>query len=96
MACGTAVICADTGGVVDTVEHEWNGLRCEPGSADAFSAALERLYRHPELRKRFAARGLAHSLRQSWDTIFSELLAKFREAEDAETATRSTNRHTRG
>ncbi|WP_308635903.1 glycosyltransferase family 4 protein [Paenibacillus silvisoli] len=99
MACGTAVICADTGGVVNTVTHEWNGLRCEPGSADAFSTALERLYRDPELRKRYAARGLAHSLRQSWDAIFGELLANFQKAEleaEAEAAARSTNRHTRG
>ncbi|MBP3965723.1 glycosyltransferase family 4 protein [Paenibacillus lignilyticus] len=94
MACGTPVICADTGGVVDTVVHEWNGLRCEAGNADAFRSALERMYRNPELRKRFTARGLAHSLRQSWDAIFEELLMRFRQAESAVPS--STNRHTRG
>lgn len=94
MACGTPVICADTGGVVDTVRHEWNGLRCEPGSVDSFSGALERLYRDEGLRNKFMARGLAHSMRQSWDVIFDGLLAKFEEASLPDV--RSTIRHIRG
>ncbi|WP_219838649.1 glycosyltransferase family 1 protein [Paenibacillus sp. R14(2021)] len=94
MACGTPVICADTGGVVDTVQHEWNGLRCEPGNADSFSKALERIYRDEGLQSRFRARGLAHSMRQSWDAIFEELLTKVREASEPEV--RSLIRHIRG
>ncbi|MFC5648277.1 glycosyltransferase family 4 protein [Paenibacillus solisilvae] len=91
MACGTPVICADAGGVVDTVEHGWNGLRCEPGNADAFSDALSQLYKDKELGMRFAARGFAHSLRQSWDGIFAELLHRCEEAELPDH--RSTIRH---
>ncbi|NBD27613.1 glycosyltransferase family 4 protein [Paenibacillus glycinis] len=94
MACGAPVICADTGGVTDTVRHEWNGLRCEPGSVDSFAAALERLYRDESLSGRMMARGLAHSLRQSWDAIFDELLARFREVSAADD--RSSFRHIRG
>ncbi|MFC4811010.1 glycosyltransferase family 4 protein [Paenibacillus sp. GCM10023250] len=94
MACGTPVVCADTGGVTDTVRHEWNGLRCEPGNVDAFASALERLYRDESLRSRMSARGLAHSMRQSWDAIFDELLARVAEASFAEE--RSQIRHIRG
>ncbi|MBO7744603.1 glycosyltransferase family 1 protein [Paenibacillus sp. MWE-103] len=94
MACGAPVVCADTGGVTDTVRHEWNGLRCEPGSADSFAAALERLYRDESLRNRMRARGLAHSMRQSWDAIFDELLARVAEVSLADD--RSTIRHIRG
>lgn len=94
MACGTPVICADTGGVTDTVQHEWNGLLCEQGNADAFSAALVRLYRDEALRGRITARGLAHSLRQSWDAIFDELLERFDLAADP--GGRSSIRHING
>ena len=95
MACGAPVIRADTGGVTDTVRHEWNGMRCEPGNVDAFAAALERLYRDESLSGRMMARGLAHSLRQSWDASpFDELLAKFREV--SATDDRSSFRHIRG
>ncbi|QHT62727.1 glycosyltransferase family 1 protein [Paenibacillus lycopersici] len=94
MACGTPVICADTGGVVDTVRHEWSGLRCEPGNADAFADALARLYRDEGMRNRFMARGLAHGMRQSWDAIFDELLAKFQAASSPKIS--SSIRHIRG
>ncbi|SEN83252.1 glycosyltransferase family 1 protein [Paenibacillus sp. OV219] len=92
MACGTPVICADSGGVVDTVNHEWNGLLCEPGNADAFCEALERIYLDEELRKRLVARGLAHSMRQSWEAIFEELLSNMEQAEQ-QPAVNSSIRH---
>jgi glycosyltransferase involved in cell wall biosynthesis len=95
MACGTPVVCADTGGVTDTVRHEWNGLCCEQGNADAFSDALEQLYRDEGMRSRFIARGLAHSLRQSWETIFDDLLAKL-QTTAIQPDVRSSIRHIRG
>ncbi len=76
MACGAPVIAADAGGVIDTVRHMENGLRCAPGDPAAFSAALDTLYRDGVLRKRLAAKGRAHAIRQSWDAIFIELRSK--------------------
>ena len=81
MACGTPVVCADAGGVIDTVEHGWNGLRCEPGNVNAFSNALSQIYQDTEFGNRIAARGIAHSLRQSWDAIFDDLLIRCQAAE---------------
>ncbi|BBH24820.1 glycosyl transferase [Paenibacillus baekrokdamisoli] len=82
MACGTPIVCADAGGVVDTVEHGWNGLICEAGNINAFSDALKQIHGNADLRGRLAARGIAYSLRQSWDTIFEELLIRFEKASD--------------
>lgn len=73
MACGTPVICADKGGVADTVEHGVNGLRCSPHTQE-FADALELLYRNENVRRSMAAKGRAYSLKQSWDTIFEKLL----------------------
>jgi glycosyltransferase involved in cell wall biosynthesis len=91
MACRTPVVCADTGGVTDTVVHEVTGLRCTSGDPGAFAAALSRLYRSPALRERLAARGLAYSLRQSWDAIFETLLNRCKAAQ--QTDARSPIRH---
>ncbi|RCW42158.1 glycosyltransferase family 4 protein [Paenibacillus prosopidis] len=74
MACGTPVICANKGGVVDTVEHGVTGLRCSPHHTQEFADALELLYRNENLRRSMAANGRAYSLKQSWDTIFENLL----------------------
>ncbi|GMK39827.1 glycosyl transferase [Paenibacillus sp. CCS19] len=87
MACETAVIGARAGGVADTLTHGVNGLLCDPGSADAFADALERLHQDPEERSHLAARGLAYSRNQSWDAIFGRLLSQFLEAESGNIGT---------
>ncbi|WP_127530645.1 glycosyltransferase family 4 protein [Paenibacillus kobensis] len=88
MACGAPVVCASAGGVADTVAHGSNGLLCEPGNAEAFSDALTRLYREPDERRGLAARGLAYSRNQSWETIFGRLLSQFLDVESGNTGTR--------
>ncbi|MFC4776867.1 glycosyltransferase family 4 protein [Paenibacillus sp. GCM10023252] len=80
MACGTPVLCADSGGVTDSVTHGVTGLRCVPGSASSFADGLELLYRNEDLRGQLSVRGRAHSARQSWDAIFDDLLARCHEA----------------
>jgi glycosyltransferase involved in cell wall biosynthesis len=92
MACGTPVICADVGGVADTVQHGVNGLLCESANVDAFSNALSLLYRDANLHSRLTARGRVYALRQSWDSIFDELLQRCKKA--AFPDERSSFRHT--
>ncbi|WP_168121031.1 glycosyltransferase family 1 protein [Paenibacillus sp. HB172176] len=75
MACGTAVICADRGGVLDTVKDGWNGYLCKTGNAESFSAALEDAYKHPAKLLELGRNAHSHSLEQSWSRIFEELLA---------------------
>lgn len=82
MACGTAVIGADTGGVTNLIEHGVTGLQCRSGQADSFLAALKSLYSDASLRARMGAKGREHSLQKSWDAIFEELLASCEQQAD--------------
>ncbi|RTE07025.1 glycosyltransferase family 4 protein [Paenibacillus whitsoniae] len=79
MASGTPVIGAAAGGVQDTIAHGQTGLLCPPGDVAAFTEALQRLYLSEADRHRLAAAGLAYAQRQSWDHIFSKLLASCEE-----------------
>ncbi|QAY68442.1 glycosyltransferase family 1 protein [Paenibacillus protaetiae] len=73
MACGTPVICANKGGVTDTVQHGKTGFLCEAGHSSDFADALERLYADRELADSFAKEGKTYSVNQSWDAIFAQL-----------------------
>lgn len=57
MAAGVPVVASATGGVPEIVTHEVNGLLVSPGDAGAVQAAVVRLLRAPELRRRLAQAG---------------------------------------
>jgi glycosyltransferase involved in cell wall biosynthesis len=78
MACGTAVIGADAGGVRDTVRQGETGILCEPGNVEAFAEALSILRKNSELRSLMGRKAYAYSLTQSWDGIFGRLLDEYR------------------
>ncbi len=61
-ATGRPIITTDTPGCRDVVHHGVNGLLVPPGDAAAFTAAVERLLRNPELRARFGAAGRARAV----------------------------------
>jgi glycosyltransferase involved in cell wall biosynthesis len=62
MASGLPVIGTDSGGTVDIIEHEHNGLRFPPDDASALASALERYLTDPSLTARFAAQAKADAL----------------------------------
>lgn len=78
MACGTPVITANEGGVTDSVEHMVSGITCASGDAADFCRSLELLYHDRELAESMGKRGLAHSIKQSWDYIFEQFAHKCR------------------
>lgn len=49
---GVPSIGTDVGGVPDAIESERTGLLIQPGDVQALAAAIQRLYREPELRAR--------------------------------------------
>lgn len=58
LACGTAVVASNTGGLAEVVHDSENGLLIPPADAVALAAALARLT-DPRLRARLAAAGPA-------------------------------------
>ena len=50
MASGCVVIASRTGGLAEIIEHGVNGLLVETGNPTAWADAIERLWKHPELR----------------------------------------------
>jgi glycosyltransferase involved in cell wall biosynthesis len=56
-ACGRAVVTTNVPGCRQVVSHEVNGLLVPPRDAKALAAAIERLVRDPDLRRRLALKG---------------------------------------
>jgi glycosyltransferase involved in cell wall biosynthesis len=52
MSCALPVVASRLSGIPELVTHERSGLLFEPGDAGGLAAALERLWREPELRAR--------------------------------------------
>jgi glycosyltransferase involved in cell wall biosynthesis len=56
-ASGVPIIAASSGGILDFVKDNDNGLLVPPGDAEALAGALERLFGDPGLRARLGRRG---------------------------------------
>ncbi len=78
-ACGLPQITTRESG--DVVLNGVNGLIVPPDDSDALAAAIERLYRDPDLRARMGAAGRARVLEQfTWAHFRHRLLAAYRRA----------------
>lgn len=67
------VTAADSGGVLEWVEHEVTGLVTD-GSPEGIGRALDRLVKDPVLAKRLGAAGRARVRELSWDAVVATLL----------------------
>ena len=80
MASGVPVIAVATGGVLDVVRHEYNGLLLEPALGSyvrrAVVPALERIIDDEQLRNRLIANGLT-TVRErfNWDVVLPQYRA---------------------
>ncbi|MCC6424770.1 MAG: glycosyltransferase family 4 protein [Phycisphaerales bacterium] len=75
MASGIPVIASAAGGILDVIEHERTGLLVQPRGQDdrAFAAAILRLWRDPELRRRLIDNALAEvRQRFTWSTVLPQ------------------------
>lgn len=59
---GKPTIGSDAPGIDEVIDHEATGLLVPPGDPDALAAAIERLWRDPELRRRWGEAGRAKAL----------------------------------
>jgi glycosyltransferase involved in cell wall biosynthesis len=78
MACGTALVCSDSGSLPEVVGDA--GLRLPPTDVDAWTAALRRVVGDDGLRRKLAVLGLVAVRDRSWtkaaqsyDVLYREL-----------------------
>jgi PEP-CTERM/exosortase A-associated glycosyltransferase len=70
MALGKAVVGSDVGGIHELLGDGRVGLLFEAGNSDDLAAALVRLLRDPDLRRRLGEAGREHALREhSWANL---------------------------
>ncbi|MBN3791104.1 glycosyltransferase family 4 protein, partial [Burkholderia sp. Ac-20353] len=70
------VVAARAGGVIEIIEHDDNGLLCEPGAAHALGAALTALQTDRALRERLVASGHVTALRRFGTKTYVERVEK--------------------
>jgi glycosyltransferase involved in cell wall biosynthesis len=81
MAHGRPVVASAVGGLLDLVVHEETGLLVPPGDVAALRAALERLLRDRDLRRRMGAAGRARARAElSWDRVLDRTLEAYEDA----------------
>lgn len=76
MACGRAVVVADSGGASEIVTHEHDGLLYEAGNVDALAAAMSRLSRDRDLRHRLSTEATKTIRRRFSPAIAQQLLVE--------------------
>ena len=75
MAAGCATVASRIGQLDGLIQHEQNGLLCEPGNADDLAAQLTRLLADETLRQKLAAAGRRTILRgHTWDHVAGRIL----------------------
>ncbi|MBM7541623.1 glycosyltransferase family 4 protein [Amphibacillus cookii] len=79
LASGLPVITASTGGVKHLVTDKVTGYLCEPKQVDMFVERTTTLLSNPSLRHHFSKAARQFAMTQSWEHIFQQLIASFRD-----------------
>jgi len=79
LACGTPVIGANAGGVRTIIQHGKTGMLSNPKDAISFAAEIMHTLTDPNLKMQMQIAGIRYAQAQSWDEIFSNLVAAYRE-----------------
>lgn len=72
MACGTAIVATDVGGIPEAIEHQRTGLLTPFGDIHALADSLVWLLRDPSLRTRLSAAARAKAEAEYRQTIYTE------------------------
>ena len=76
-ASGLPVVTPDSGGVLDIVRHEENGLLFDAESRPGFVAAVRRLVDDPDLARRLGCQGRETALSRSWTAVLDGLMEDY-------------------
>jgi glycosyltransferase involved in cell wall biosynthesis len=82
MACGSVPVVTNSG-AGDLAEHGRNALVVPPGDPEAMAAALVRLWREPELRRRIAEEGMRRARAFTWERSITRFATLIEELEGA-------------
>lgn len=96
MACGTPVVAASVGGLIDTVQDRTTGLQVRPKDPQALAAALGELLQNPELGRTLGRNGQrrVHS-RYSWSRVAADTEKAYQAALQPEVSEPSNRRQRR-
>lgn len=78
-ASGTPVLAVNQGGVKEIIRHGETGWLVRARDADAFRQGMITLIEHKEIRRELSKRALHYAATQSWESIFSKLVASYEE-----------------
>ena len=92
LACGAALVAADSVGIRDYAHHEETALIVPRGRPDLLAAAVERLIEDSELRHRLARQGEAKVRQYTWERAVDALEALLERSANAKTVNESTDR----
>ena len=81
MACGTSVVCTDSGGVRDFAINEVNCLMVPPGDIALIANALGRLLESAPLRQTLVFEGVRTAPRFDWKVIGQKYVTMFEQLE---------------
>jgi glycosyltransferase involved in cell wall biosynthesis len=81
-ASGIPVIAPRAGGVIDTVQDNWNGYLFHPGDKRDFAKKLRQLINEPTLRQEMGTRGRDSVAQQDWDNAVDHLVRVWQEQID--------------
>lgn len=73
-ATGIPVVAPGAGGVMDSIQHGWNGLLYEPGNVEDFVTHLGQLIHNPSLRQTMGQRAHEGVQSQGWDGAIDRLI----------------------
>jgi len=78
MASGTPVVASDIPGYDETVRRDVDGLLVRPGDPDALAAALVRVLKDEEMRRRLVESGLARARTYAWPEVARRTVEYYR------------------
>ena len=73
MASGLPAVTTETCGMMDVVEHGYNGLLAKPADGDGFASRVRELIESAELRERLGRKAQETMRRHTWDRIAASL-----------------------
>ena len=74
MACGTPVVASQVGGLAFLVQDGVTGYVIQDGNPELLADRLEKLLRHPELRKQLGQQAAAYAQNYAWEKIAQRMI----------------------
>lgn len=77
LACGTAVVGANAGGVKTIIKESFTGILCDKGDYSMYLTAIASILGNDSWRKQLEENAVRYAHKQKWEDRFEELLAAY-------------------